>query len=255
MKINKIIWGIVAIVVLSTIVISFGPPDSNTTETMWNVSTATPTPELQDTRDLSKYGLVEYNSPPIANPREWERRQRINQKYDKQGWVARTASPGTGGIGKITDDPPPPLFPTEESPLILLGEVVKVTAHLSNDKEGVYSEFTIRVDEVLKNTCEKNKPDRVMAEREGGVVVYPNGQRIRYQNSDRGLPQLGSKYLFFLTKQGDNPNYEILTSYLFTSEGIWQMEMGSPFDEFKAMSKAAFLETIRAKIARPTRND
>jgi len=73
---------------------------------------------------------------------------------------------------------------------------------------------------------------------------------VMYQNSNIGLPRLGSKYLFFLRKDELSPNLEILTSYDLSSNPIMQMEMGRDFDEFKGQSKRAFIETVRNEIVR-----
>lgn len=249
MKQNRIMWGIVFLVVVATIVISYGTPTGVNSQSSSQKPKLTPTPEVVDTRDLSKYGLVTYDTPQVENQREFEKRRQISQRYDNQGWVYKLQNAEPGGIGKITEDPPPPLFPLDESALIVVGEVITVNTFLSNDKGGVYTEFTIRVNDLLKNDGEKN-PKKVVADRDGGVVVYPNGGRVLYRNSDLGLPQLGSKYLFFLTKDELSPNYGILTSYDISGSRIHQMEMGRPFDEFKDASKTAFIETVRSKIVR-----
>ncbi len=255
MKSNRVIWGLVALVVLTTISVTFGTLNGSIhlngsiQRKIANHVETTPTPETKDKRDLTKYGIVDYNAPQIENQAEWDRRRQISQRYDNQGWVYKLQNAEPGGIGKITDDPPPPLFPIEESTLIVVGEIVSVNTFLSNDKGGVYTEFTIRVGDVLKNKESKNVKE-VTADREGGVVVYPNGGRVLYQNSSVGLPRLGSKYLFFLTKDGLSPNYEILTSYDITGDRIHQMEMGRPFDEFKNSNKTTFIETVRNKIGR-----
>ena len=142
-------------------------------------------------------------------------------------------------------------IPADKSDLIVEGTVTDSAAFLSNDKGAVYSEFTIRVEDLLKgDETIKQDTKKVTADREGGMVVYPNGQRVMYQNSNLGLPQLGSKYLFFLRKDELSPNLEILTSYDLSSNPIMQMEMGRDFDEFKGQSKRAFIETVRNEIAR-----
>lgn len=253
-KSNRIIWGVVSLVVLITAAVSLGAFKSYGLEDSLQLQKSTPPPEIKDTRDLSKYGSVKYDAPQIENTQEWERRRQISQRYDNQGWVVKSVHPVTGGIGKITEDSPPPLFPIDESALVIVGEVEMINAFLSNDKGGVYTEFTIQVEEVLKNDGKKN-PKKVTADREGGVVVYPNGQRVMYQSSERGLPLLGSKYLFFLTKDELSPNYEILTSYDINSSNVRQMEIGRPFDEFKNAGKTAFIEAVRNKIARRSQFD
>ena len=107
-----------------------------------------------------------------------------------------------------------------------------------------------RMDDKGAGLCMKQDPKKVTADREGGLVVYPNGQQVMYQNSNLGLPQLGSKYLFFLRKDELSPNFEILTSYHLSTNPIMQMEIVRAFDEFKGQSKRAFIETVRNEIVR-----
>jgi hypothetical protein len=132
--------------------------------------------------------------------------------------------------------------------MVIVGEVISATAFLSNDRTGVYTEFRIKVKEVLKG---EGVPKRLVADREGGVVIYPNGQRVFYRNSQRALPMIGSQYLFFLVKRGSDPNYEIGTSYSLEDSKIYQLENGQSFDQLKGQSKARFLDGIRGKVAEP----
>jgi len=202
---------------------------------------------IKDDRDLSKYGSVEYdkNDPDRLD----SRRVTISQRYDNDHWVYSRVHPETGGVGRIKEEPPPPLIPVDESACIVIGRVGKVEAFLSNDKHGVYSEFTINIDEVLKKDGLKKARGYVVADREGGVVVYPGGQRVRYANSDQDIPVRGTQYLFFLTTDSVSPNYRILTSYELTTNGFRQMEMGQSLGEFKDANKDTFLKAIRRRLA------
>ena len=255
MKSNRIMWGFVSLMVLITVAVSFGAFESSGREDSLLQSkvtpTATPWPVVKDTRDLSKYGSVDYSKAPDDLSAA---RILANKRYDNLGgWVVNSVNPYTGGVGRVTEDEPPPLFPIDESPLIVLGKVEKATAFLSNDKSGVYTEYTIRVDDVLKNSdSNKAGPKKVIADREGGVVIYPGGQRVMYQDSALGLPRLGSQYLFFLKKDDESPNYGIITSYEIDGGSARQVERGRNFDEFKDSDKTVFLEKVRAKISRPT---
>lgn len=167
MKSNRIMWGIVSLVVLVTAVVSFGTFESHGQNDKPLEIKETPTPEIKDTRDLSMYGSVNYTSVP-ENPSS--ARFPINRRYDDQEWVYKVINyPETGGIGRITEDPPPPLYPVEESGLIVIGEIASVKAFLSNDRGCVYSEFTIRIDELLRNNeSGKTSSKIVKADREGG---------------------------------------------------------------------------------------
>jgi hypothetical protein len=251
MKSNRIMWGFVSLVVLITVAVSLGAFESSGQEGGWSqskvTSTETPWPVIKDTRDLTKYGSVDYSKAPEDLSAA---RVLANKRYDNHFWVVDSVNPYTGGIGRITEDEPPPLFSADESALIVVGEILTARAFLSNDKKSVYTEFTIKVDDILKNG-EKARPKNVTADREGGVVIYPGGQRVMYQDSDIGLPRLGSKYIFFLKKDDESPNYAIITSYDITGARAVQVENIPSFEEFKDLDKTVFLEKVRNKISRP----
>lgn len=250
MRSKRIIWVIVSLLVLFTASVSFGVFENNSLKNSLQQADATPTPETKDTRDLSKYGWVSYSETPADQSTD---RFFANKRYDNQGWVYKTVNnPRTGGVGRITDDPPPPLFPIDESALIVVGQVTSVHTFLSNNKGSVYTEFTIRADDILKDKDSKPvNPNRVLADREGGIVVYPNGQRVLYQSSERGLPLIGDKYLFFLVRDDMSPNYRIITSYDLSADKVRQVEHGRPFDDFSDVSKISFIDAVRDRIARP----
>jgi len=248
MKGIRIMWGVVALAVLFTGAVSFKALSFDPVLSFQVKAEATPPPPDVDKRDLSKYGSVEFNSAGPVGPTE--KRWFANQRYDRQFWVFTRVdtNPQAGGVGKTTHDPLPPQFPVDQSSLIVTGSVVSVQAYLSNDKRGVYSEFTIQIEEILKNTA-KESLKSVTADREGGVVIYPNGQRIMYV-SDLGLPLLGSNYLFFLRKVGESPNYEILTGYSIDGSKVFRLEYSGDRDAFKDFNKLKLVESVRTKIAK-----
>ena len=85
----------------------------------------------------------------------------------------------------------------EESSVIVIGDVLHSEAHLSEDKRGVYSEFTIRLVEVLKGDSFWPGSEMVV-ERLGGYVRYPDGRKLLYRVGTGGMPRVGARYLFFL---------------------------------------------------------
>ena len=187
MKTNRIMWGVVSLVVLITVAVSFGAFESGGREGSLPrpeiTPTVTPWPVVKDTRDLSRYGSVDYSKAPEDLSAA---RILANKRYDNQGtWVFKSVHPVTAGVGRIRDDEPPPLFPTEESALVVLGEIIAAKAYLSNDKDFVYTEFTIRVEELLKNAdSRKTGPKNVIADREGGVLSGTNSYPDAHTDSN-----------------------------------------------------------------------
>ena len=248
MKSNRIMWLLVMLVVLATIVITTGAFDSR--RQVGSGEQPQPTPD-NGYKDMSRYAVVDYNEELSKDANELQKRKRANARYDGQEWVLKNPHPDDGGVGRVDETIPPEIIPVKESNLIVVGEITEANAHMSNDKQAVYSEFTIRVEEVFKNDFEKTVAlgISIVADRMGGFVLYPNGQKIIYELSDKALPLPGNRYVFFLTSDKQSPNYAVLTLYELKNDGVVRLDYGRNFDEFKDSSKRTFLDAIRKKIS------
>lgn len=232
-------------VVLTTLAISFGTMSSHSQRDNSKVQ------GNEGYQDWGKYAVADYDTPESENEAEREKRKLKNSRYDDQGWVHKNPHPDTGAVGRFDELIPPPIIPADESDLVIVGEIVNVSAHLSNDKRGVYSEFKIRVDQILKSDASQKieQADFVTADRAGGFVRYPNGQKVLYRLSERALPDVGNEYVFFLRSDKQSPNYEILTLYELKDVGVIQLDHGRRFDDFKNAGKQNFIEAVRNKIS------
>ena len=244
MKSDKMMWGLATLVVLVTIAVSLSTKSSH------SQSDTSSKQGNKDQQDLSKYAVVDYDAPESVNAIQREERKLKNSRYDNQDWVLKTPHPDDSGVGRHLEVIPPPLFPADESDLVVIGKISNVSAYLSNDKSGVYSEFTIQVDQILKSDSLKKIEPRnsITADRAGGTVRYPNGQKVVYELSEFNLPQVGREYAFFLKHNGESQNYEILTLYEFNDSRVIQLDSGRRFDDFKNTNKKNFVEAIRNKI-------
>ncbi|MFN0138990.1 MAG: hypothetical protein ACKVQW_02740 [Pyrinomonadaceae bacterium] len=134
MRINKIIWVIVAIVVVATVAISFGRYDghSQTQKTQ-----PTPTPE-RPFGNLSKYPAVDYDEPEPTNAVELEERKIKSKRYKVSVRVLRNPYPDDIAIGgsDVESEPEPSnAIPFSESALVLIGWVKESNAFLANEKK------------------------------------------------------------------------------------------------------------------------
>jgi len=242
---NQTMWALVSLVVFATISISLGTINSHSQQETSKKQ------ENKGYEDLSKYAVVDYDAPEAANLVEREDRNLKNKRYDKQYLVDKNPHPETGGVSRIDEINPPPVIPAVESDLIVIGEIVNANAHLSNDKSGIYTEFTVRVDEILKNDASRkvNQGDFIAADRAGGFVRYPNGQKVLYRISQRDLPRIGNRYVLFLTRDKQNPNYEILTGYELNDNSFSPLDTKRHADDFKPTGKLDFIKSIRNKIS------
>lgn len=141
-------------------------------------------------------------------------RGRKNARYNKARFVV--SDPTNVGNVIMYNDPRAGLtdLPADLSDLVVEGRVTSAEAFLSDDKGAVYSEFTVRVNRVLKAApgLTAAPGDSVIAERLGGRVRYPSGKIVRYRVSGEGSPTQGGEYLFFLKRSAEG-NYAIVTAY------------------------------------------
>ena len=200
---------------------------------------------------VSKLPTVDYERVESGTAEELERRKRIGRRYDDEGWVQRDPHHATGKIGRVDEVPPPPLLPVKESALVIAGKVVSANAYLSNDKRGIYTEFSICVSEVLKSDSRDQAVKNggcITADRPGGVVRMPTGQRVIYTDWNRELPQVGKEYAMFLTRDNISPNYSMLRLYELSDKRVTPVDHNRLVDELKLAGKSEFLARIRKEV-------
>jgi hypothetical protein len=238
-------WGLVALFILIAIAV--------TNETVsHSQNSSSKGPDNRGQVDLAKYAIADYDSPEIADPVEREKRLKINKRYDnRQSFVRRVVHPKTEGISVFDGVAPVPAIPSTESDLIVVGLVEKVTAHLSNDKSNVYSEFTIRIDEVMKGDLKNKEGERglIIADRTGGFVRYSDGKKVLYRINGHDLPAVGGRYLLFLNSDSESSNFNILAGYKIEDTQITPLDEVIGFGEIDSSSEQNFLQAVRNKLS------
>ncbi len=193
--------------------------------------------QTNQTQERSKVEDPDDTATPIvdfydsnANQKMEADRLSKNARYDNSGFVLTDPHPNAGEVIRHEEDSNGSDMPIEKSSIIIEGQVKDSKAFLSNDKSGIYSEFTISVSKVLKNSYDNSvKPNEtVIAERFGGRVRYPSGKIIRYKVSGKGSPSLNSKYLFFLAGTQED-NYKILTAYELKDNKVFALDGSRTF--------------------------
>lgn len=200
---------------------------------------------------VRQYTIVDYDAPEPEDMVERDQRSQINKRYDKRRWVVKNPNPNDSGVGCFDCVIVPPPIPADESNLVIIGEIVGAKAFLSNDKRGIYSEYEILIEEILKkdNTKDLNAKDSVSADRAGGIVRYSSGQEVFYEMADQELPRTGGRYLFFLNKPDQSPNYNILVGYELPAKGkIHALDSGAA-KNYEGLSETEFLKKVRETIA------
>lgn len=148
-------------------------------------------------------------------------------------------------------------LPTEQSDVVILGVVTSRDAYLTEDRTGVYSEFTVLVSEVFKDstkTIVSGTP--ISVNRSGGAVRFKSGKIQKYQIAHQGMPDFSAPYVLFLRKTSDG-DILILTGFKLINGHVTPLDgdenndprLVLPFAKYAGTDKAEFLKAVRDAAA------
>lgn len=249
MKNNKIMWGLVFLMVLVTITISYGTRDS------YSQQDDSVKQDNQPQEDFSKYPIVDYDAPKSTDTEKLKQREIKNKRYDNYIAVVSKPHPDDGMVILNYDEMlPSETIPTEKSNLIVTGQIVSGEAFLSNDKRAVYSEYIVAIEEILKGDNPNfTAGSTITIDRFGGYVRYPNGQKVLYKLSELDLPTVGSRYVLFLKTGGKSSNYQIITGYEIKEDIVKPLDDSFVIRKFREKKEKEFKEEIRSKISKSSK--
>lgn len=146
----------------------------------------------------------------------------------------------------------PPL-PVNQSDAVILGTASDAHAYLSNDRAAVYSEFSVHVQQVLKDASHTVSPGAVITTtRFGGIVRFPDGHTQQYRISKQGWPVTGGRYVFFCVKTSQATlTLSLLTSCVTAQFSPLIPEMGRSFpsNNIPAVPKQSSLQPLMRPYA------
>jgi hypothetical protein len=191
-------------------------------------------------------------------------RKKKSERFDNSKWVLETVYDTDQSSSRINHwevDVPP--LPSKKSDAILVGTVKSAQAFLSNNKRGIYSEFAVKVANIIKDN--KNFPipseDYVVINRAGGRVQYPSGKVFKYSIQGQDMPRIDAKYVIFLKYDEKKSMYLILTAYEILGSKMIALdgkgankESGFDFSKYTGMDEGLFLDEVRESL-NPTTED
>jgi hypothetical protein len=159
--------------------------------------------------------------------------------------------PGTEGIA-----PEPRGIPVSASNAIVIGTILSGKSFINSDHDYVYSDYLVRVDQVLKQDAATNLSmgEQLVATRAGGVIHFPSGHIIHFFIQGHGLPKIGSQYVLFLVNTVPGfPEYRIAfpSSYELDKGRVYPLD--DPNSEYDGMAASAFLGVVSEAIAASTK--
>ena len=217
-------------------------------------------PDIEQMRkDLRKpFPTARYNEPEEQDQEKRAKRQLAGRRYENAGGLVDSTLPIAEDEERVlqTDEYlSVPAIPVKESELIVIGTVLEAAAHLSNNKKTVYSEFTVQIDEILRDTTGNIKKEgSVTVDREGGFVEYINGMRRFHAVGALGMPRVDGKYILFLKNPEKGPNYEIINGYELKDGGVINLTGSTESISYFGMDQTVLLSKVRKALSEAARS-
>lgn len=254
MQHNKKLWILVFLVVVATIVTSMkslhtqGQDKQNLTNQDKKDSSEQ---ERQRKEFYSQFPTADYDAPDETESEKKAKRKLKNKRYDNLSSLVNNELPADEGEERMLVRHFDSIagLPANESEIIVIGEVLDAKAFVSNNKKGVYSEFTVRADEILKNSSTSlTQGNLISVDREGGFVQYKNGKKRLYRIGGTEMPRVGRRYVLFLKNPEKSENYDVITGYELITDGIANLDGSEQFRAYRGMDESAFIKAVREAI-------
>jgi hypothetical protein len=200
--------------------------------------------------DTNHFPIAEYSASESSD----SKRRARGEKRNKSNWNVQPDALSNSTVVVDGVDLNLPAFPTEQAAAVVVGTVTDAKAYLSNDKTGVYSAFTVLIDEVLKNPGNLSVGNLVEVEREGGRVKFPSGRVHLYMVSEQDMPRVGSRYVLFLAETNTESVFEILTGYEIRESSVYPLDDLPKSRSHENTTPAKFMNELRLKLAQPSRS-
>lgn len=199
--------------------------------------------------------VVDINGPASSDHVPKEKRIKRN-KFHNVGAGRELPEPSEAETfvgGGVATNPP---LPVQQSDAIVVGKVTEATAHLSEAKDSVYTEFRVSVETILKNSSSSAlvQGDVVDVERYGGAVRFRSGKVSHFRDYPEGFPDVGHKYVFFLKLHPDLGDFYIITGYELSNgkivplDGVIPPDSHSEFEQYRGFEQNRFLDLVRKTI-------
>lgn len=197
--------------------------------------------------DISRFPVVEFASDTTHD----QSRKQKNSRYEQYvPFTIGVANPDTSGRQIVHDHVKQPDAIPGDADLVIMGQVLSGSAHFTSGKRSIYSEFVIRVDEVIKQEPAKEivVAENIIADRLGGRIRFKNGQEVTYKAAGFDMPAIGKQHVLFLSRDTQSPNYKIITGYEIIGDEV------EPIDRIDSTKihkdKNAFLKQIKRSTLR-----
>jgi hypothetical protein len=201
--------------------------------------------------DERRFPIADYAAAEPSDPLQRSKRRARGLKRDKSDWSVNPHAPSDTTVRVDSVDRNLPAFPIDQSKAIVIGRVTDGQAYLSNDKSGVYSVFSVQVEQALTNHSSVVVPSggSIEVEREGGRVKFPSGRIHLYMTTEQDMPEIGSRYVFFLTAGENEGVFQIVTAYELRDGKVFPLDKLPKPKAYQNGEESTFLSELKRKIS------
>jgi len=202
--------------------------------------------------DKMVWPMIAYDAPPPSDPAKAAKRKARGKKFNRSEFRIDPDDPSENTALVDAADPSLPALPVIQSSAIFIGTVLGSEAFLSDDGSGVYSEFTVKIDEVIKaDSPEVIAGSIAELDRQGGRVRFPSGRIHWYSVDKQNVPIPKHQYVFFLTRKATSDAFEILTGYELNQGKVFPLDELPQFRGFDGKDQHDFTNSLRLALAHP----
>jgi hypothetical protein len=117
-------------------------------------------------------------------------------------------------------------MPFDASDAVVVGTVTAGQSYFSNDKRVIYSEFKLKLQEIIQNsdTVYLRANDSIDIQRKGGAIRLPSGKILTRALRADSMPQIASRYLLFLKYDQATEDYTVLNGYQLTGNEVYRLD-------------------------------
>jgi hypothetical protein len=212
------------------------------------------TPRQSPNPKLDGFPVVDFDAPEPTDPTLKSAKEAKERKYNKK--YLPKISENTDTLFTVNDwDVGLPAIPVDKSSAIVIGTITKSEAHVTKDKTAIYSEFVLSPDVIIKNDSENpiEVGRSISFERSGGRVRMPSGKIIASWTNHQNMPQVGSRYVLFLTHsyevQGDvGRDFYLLTGYEIVGGHVSPLDDTRGGQSYKGADEASFMKDLTSEV-------
>jgi len=205
-----------------------------------------PVVSKKEAPDKTSWPLLDYT---VSQPDDPQRKAR-SKKHDKSEFRVHPDDPSENTTLVDAIDSNLPALPVTQSNAVLIGEVLNAQAYLSDDRTGVYSEFTIRVSDIIKSDWDVKIGNLIEVDRDGGRVKFPSGKTHWYSVDKENMPNTGRRYVLFVTRQNELGALHLLTGYELREGKVFPLDDLPQFAAHTAQDETSFMNAVRAALAK-----